>query len=389
MENILSKKELPQALESVATPCYLYDLDILRATLAAIRREVPENDPSFRVHYAIKANGNPRLVKEIARHGFGADCVSGGEVKLALESGIPAERIVYAGVGKTDAEIEFAISEGIGCLNVESLPELEVINEIAGKLGKKADIALRVNPDIDAHTHEYITTGLEENKFGINLPLLPGVIKRMKEMENITFRGIHMHRGSQVLNMEPYALQCERARQIQEMFEKEGLTVESINVGGGLGIDYDAPEANPVPDFKAYFDTFRRNMMLREGQTLHFELGRAIVAQCGSLLARVLYVKEGVSRKYVILDAGMTELIRPALYGAHHVIRNLTSTSEQSDTYDVVGPVCESSDCFAKGEVLPVTHRGDLIAIRSAGAYGEAMSSGYNCRSLRPAIFVE
>ncbi len=375
-----------EQLREAATPCYFYDLQLLRETLAAVRREVPENDPAFRVHYAVKANSNPRILGEMAAQGLGADCVSGGEIELAIAAGVPAGRIVFAGVGKTDEEIELALRAGIGCFNVESEPELLVINELAGRIGKKAPVALRVNPNIDAHTHHYITTGLEENKFGINLELLPGVLRVLKGLENLEFQGIHLHIGSQILTMEPYALLCERVAELQRTIEAEGLELKSINVGGGLGIDYENPDANPIPDFREYFSTFRRHMQLREGQTLHFELGRALVAQCGSLIARVLYVKEGTAKKFVIVDAGMTELIRPALYGAHHRIENLTS-SEGEETYDVVGPVCESSDCFATDERLPLTHRGDLLALRSAGAYGEAMSSAYNCRHLRPTLY--
>lgn len=375
-----------EELKAAATPCYFYDMKLLGDTLDAVRREVPADDPAYCVHYAVKANANPVILAEMARRGFGADCVSGGEISLALEAGIPASKIVYAGVGKSDAEIELAIRAGIGCFNVESEPELVVIDGIASRLGAKARIALRVNPNIDAHTHHYITTGLAENKFGINMELLPGVVARCRELRSVELTGLHFHIGSQILNMEPYALLCDRIDGLQEQFAAEGVNLQSINVGGGLGIDYDEPDRNPIPDFHSYFTTFRSRLKLRPGQSLHFELGRALVAQCGSLVTRVLYVKHGTSKKFAIVDAGMTELIRPALYGAHHLIQNLTGRGPR-EVYDVVGPVCESSDYFGKDEKLTEVRRGDLLALRSAGAYGEVMASNYNCRHLNPPVF--
>jgi len=373
-------------LEAAATPCYFYDMKLLGDTLDAVRREVPSDDPVYRVHYAVKANANPVILGEMAARGFGADCVSGGEIQLALAAGIPASRIVYAGVGKSDEEIELALRAGIGCFNVESEPELRVIGEIAARIGAKARVALRVNPNIDAHTHHYITTGLAENKFGINMELLPGVVDVCRELKAIELVGLHFHIGSQILNMEPYGLLCDRIGQLQGELDAEGVRLRSINVGGGLGIDYDEPDRNLIPDFHAYFSTFRRRLKLRPGQSLHFELGRSLVAQCGSLVTRVLYVKRGTAKQFAIVDAGMTELIRPALYGAHHVIQNITGRGPR-EVYDVVGPVCESSDYFGKDESLPEVRRGDLLAIRSAGAYGEVMSSNYNCRKLRPPVF--
>lgn len=377
---------LIEQLQAAKTPCYFYDMRLLADTLAAVRAEVPANDPAYCVHYAVKANANPVILAEMARQGFGADCVSGGEIKLAIEAGISAKKVVYAGVGKTDAEIEYALQASIGCFNVESEPELRIINEIAERLGVKAQVALRVNPNIDAHTHHHITTGLAENKFGINLELLPAIITLFDELNAVEFVGLHFHIGSQVLSMEPYELLCRRIETLQEELESQGVRVRSINVGGGLGIDYDEPDRHPIPDFKAYFSTFRNNLKLRPWQSLHFELGRSMVAQCGSLITRVLYVKHGTAKKFAIVDAGMTELIRPALYGAHHMIQNLSNRGPR-ELYDVVGPVCESSDYFGKNEKLSTVHRADIIAIRSAGAYGEVMASHYNCRQLQPAIF--
>lgn len=367
------------------TPFYFYDMRLLENTLKTIRET--SDYPGFRVHYAVKANFNPRILSRIAIAGLGADTVSFGEIKAALDAGFPAEKIVFAGVGKTDREITNALEAGIGCFNVESEPELEAIEHIAASLGKKAPVALRVNPEIDAHTHHYITTGLAENKFGIALSMLSHMIERCVNSDLIDFRGLHFHIGSQITDLTPFKILCERINKLQE--EYSDVAIPTINVGGGLGIDYDNPDANPIPDFKTYFKLFHENLKLREGQELHFELGRAVVGQCGSLISRVVYVKEGVDKKFVIVDAGMTDLIRPALYQAHHKIENISSTSAREETYDVVGPICESSDTFGTEETLHETRRGDFIALRSAGAYGEAMASGYNCRRLPGSLFSE
>ncbi len=366
------------------TPFYFYDLKLLRATLERVRTAAG----NIRVHYAIKANNDPQILQIIASAGFGADCVSGGEIEAALRSGFPAEKIVFAGVGKTDSEIRKSLKAGIGCFNVESIPELRVINEIAGEVNMVAPVALRVNPNIDAHTHEYITTGLEENKFGINLEQLDEAICLAMDMPNIKLIGLHFHVGSQVLTMEPFVHLCHRIKEIEAAYPT--VEFQIINVGGGLGIDYDNPDLNPIPYFEAYFDAFKQNLQLKDGQELHCELGRSIVGQCGSLISKVLYVKEGTKKKFIVIDAGMTELIRPALYGARHPIQNLSSAVDSpKEPYDVVGPVCESSDVFATDELLPVTHRGDIIAIRCAGAYGETMTSNYNLRKLNSTIYEE
>lgn len=373
-------------LRSRETPFYYYDITLLRRTLAAIKEAIP--DDRYKVHYAIKANANPLILKEISAAGFGADCVSGGEIKAAMYAGFPASGIVYAGVGKSDSEIMLGLSANIGCFNVESVEELEIIDQLASDRNTRARVALRVNPDIDAHTHEYITTGLAENKFGIPMESLDKVIAKARQMKGVELQGLHFHIGSQITITEPFRLLCEKINALQEQYEAQGVTFKTINVGGGLGIDYDDPDSNPIPDFKSYFSVFADNLKLHPGQELHFELGRSVVAQCGSLIAKVLYVKHGLTKKFVILDAGFTDLIRPALYGAHHLIQNLTSDGP-AEIYDVVGPICESSDCFGKDEKLPLTRRGDLIALRSAGAYGEIMASQYNCRPLPGSLLSE
>lgn len=373
-----------ERFRSLKTPFYYYDLDILDATLEKLSQA--RKKYGFKIHYALKANANSGLLGQIRRSGLGVDCVSGNEVKCAVENGFAAEGIVYAGVGKSDWEIEYALDAGISCFNVESVPEIEVIDGIASRMGKVASIALRINPNVNAHTHRYITTGLEENKFGIGLWELDSVLSRLLSLNNVRLVGLHFHIGSQILEMGPFQELCNRINQIQNKLERKKIGIRSINVGGGFGVDYIRPDAAPIPDFDSYFATFARFLELRNGQEVHFELGRSVVAQCGSLIARVLYVKEGQHRKFAIIDAGMNDLIRPALYQACHKIQNLTS-GMMPQKYDVVGPVCESSDCFGKEVLLKACTRGDLIAIRSAGAYGEIMAMRYNLRDFAPAYF--
>ncbi len=361
------------------TPFYYYDLEVLRTTLDIIA-EVTANKP-FEVHYALKANVNPQVLNVIKQAGLGADCVSGGEVQAALNAGINPGKIVFAGVGKSDEEIELGLDNDIFCFNAESTQELEVINELASAKGKIARVALRINPNVSAHTHHYITTGLNENKFGINISDLELVTDLLQKLNNIKLIGIHFHIGSQITDLQPFQGLCVRVNELQDFFESKGITLQHINVGGGLGINYEHPNHFPIPDFESYFKIFSEHLGLRPHQTLHFELGRAVVAQCGSLISKVLYIKEGKTKRFAILDAGFTELIRPALYQAYHRIENITSDLPELN-YDVVGPICESSDTFAKDFSLNQTRRGDLIALRSAGAYGEIMASQYNLRKL-------
>ena len=367
-------------LATLRTPFYYYDTELLGDTLRTIQREAGRHE-GFVVHYAVKANANPGLLRIIRRAGLGADCVSGGEIEASVQAGFPCSQIVYAGVGKSDWEIQLGLDHDIMCFNVESMAELEIINQLAASRGTTARVALRINPDVGAHTHANITTGLAENKFGIAMRDMLPAVERTRSMANVQFIGLHFHIGSQILDMGDFQALCNRINDLQLLLEQRHVSVESINVGGGLGIDYQHPNRVPMADFKAYFDTFAHRLKLRPQQTLHFELGRAVVAPCGSLITRTLYIKEGAAKKFCIVDAGMTDLIRPALYHAYHKIENLSS-DEPAETYDVVGPICESSDVFAKQIDLNRCHRGDLIAIRSAGAYGEIMASGYNCRPL-------
>lgn len=369
-----------EKMKGMQTPFYYYDTDLLRSTLDAVNEETAKYGNYF-VHYAVKANANKKLLAVINEKGIGIDCVSGWEMEAVLDAGFPASKIVFAGVGKSDWEINLGLDKGICCFNVESIPELEIINELAAAKGKVATVCFRINPNVGAHTHANITTGLAENKFGIAMEDMERVIVLAGTMKNICFKGLHFHIGSQILEMDDFVALCERINELQDKLEQSGIHIEIVNVGGGLGIDYDNPDGHPVPDFESYFATYHRHLKLREGQTLHFELGRSLVAQCGSLITKVLYVKQGSYKQFAIVDAGMTDLIRPALYQAHHEIENITSDRDE-ETYDVVGPICESSDVFDKGVKLNGVQRGDLLALRSAGAYGEIMASGYNCRPL-------
>lgn len=369
-----------EKMQSVRTPFYYYDTELLRQTLRSINEEADKHE-GFVVHYAVKANANPKLLRYIREAGLGADCVSGGEIEVCVKAGFPSNKIVFAGVGKSDWEINLGLDKDIFCFNVESIPELKVIDELAGKKGKIARVAFRLNPNVGAHTHANITTGLAENKFGIAMRDMETVIAEAEQLKNVKFVGLHFHIGSQILDMGDFQALCNRVNELQDLLESHRIKVEHINVGGGLGVDYEHPNRVPIPDFKAYFDTYAKKLRLRPGQTLHFELGRAVVAQCGSLITRTLYIKEGAVKKFAIVDAGFPDLIRPALYQAYHKIENITS-EEPKETYDVVGPICESTDVFAKQIDLNRTKRGDLLAIRSAGAYGEIMASQYNCRQL-------
>ena len=369
------------------TPFYYYDVNVLRETLSCINKEAGKYN-NFCVHYAVKANANHKILTIIRENGLGADCVSGGEIRAAVKAGFPTNKIVYAGVGKTDWEINLGLDYDIFCFNVESVPELEIINELAAAKGKVARVAFRINPNVCAHTHANITTGLAENKFGISMEDMDRVIDMAETLPNVKFVGLHFHIGSQIVDMGDFVALCNRVNELQEKLYARQIIVEHINVGGGLGIDYSHPNRQPIPNFAEYFSTYHKHLKLRPQQTLHFELGRAVVGQCGSLISKVIYVKQGTNKQFAILDAGMTDLIRPALYQAYHKIENITS-DEAIETYDVVGPICESSDVFGKAIDLNKVHRGDLFALRSAGAYGEIMASAYNCRTLPQAYTSE
>ncbi len=372
---MITEKHLKRFRE-VRTPFYFYDMDLLERTIEIVKKESARY--GFNVHYAIKANANPVILKRIVSLGFGSDCVSGNEILRSLECGFPGHKIAFAGVGKSDNEILTGLKSDIFSFNVESLPELEVIDQLAGKEKKVARVALRINPNVEAFTHKYITTGIEESKFGINMWDLQPIIDFLGSAKNISLTGLHFHIGSQVKRFTPFKALCIKINEIQEWFNNRNIFPGHINVGGGLGIDYENPDV--LPDFSGYFSLFDELLELRKGQQVHFELGRSLVGQAGSLITKVLYIKNGLQSDFVIVDAGMTDLIRPALYQAYHKIENLTSINTENSRYNIVGPICESTDSFGKFIELPETQRGDLLAIRSAGAYGEVMISNYNLR---------
>lgn len=381
---MLSKDTISR-FKNLETPFYYYDLGLLDQTLETCRSAAEKF--GFHVHYALKANFNEQILQAVRKIGFGADCVSGNEVKKAIELGFDPEKVVFAGVGKSDKEIIEALNNNIYCFNIESVQELGIINRLAADRGKTARVAIRINPNVDAHTHQYITTGLEENKFGVNQWELQSCIEQLNACPNLKLIGIHFHIGSQITNLEVFKSLCVKVNELNSWFEDHNFQLQILNVGGGLGVDYHAPDENSINDFLSYFAIFNQFLERRNHQEVHFELGRALVAQCGSLISRILYVKNGLKKNFLILDAGMTELMRPALYQAYHKIENISSVSSKKVKYDVVGPICESTDCFGKEVELPESLRGDLIAIRTAGAYGEVMASGYNLRERVKSVY--
>lgn len=368
------------------TPVWYYDMELFRRTIDEVARAAEAYN--INVHYSIKANYQKPLLEYIRSKGIGVDCVSGEEVSYAVEAGFEPSGIVFAGVGKTDEEIEVALKHGIGSFNCESLEELKVLDEIAGAMNKKANVSVRINPDVDAHTHRFITTGLEMDKFGIPKRDMDKAVAILKNAPNLNFKGLHFHIGSQITDVENvFANECISANGIVSYFEEAGLRVDNIDLGGGLGVDYNNPDGHPVPEFELWFKTLRDNLRCRRDQAVHVEPGRSLVAQCASLLSRVIFVKEGERTNFMILDTGMNDLLRPALYQAYHKIENLTAVSDELRLYDVVGPVCESTDVLATDRTLPLSSRGDMVAIRSVGAYGEVMSMGYNRRKAAVAVF--
>ncbi len=373
-----------KAFQTIETPFYYYDMELLDKTLDLYASLIDKYN--YSAHYALKANANDRILTAIRKAGLGADCVSGNEVDLAVKSGFSPGKIVYAGVGKSDKEINMALNSGIFSFNCESVPEIEIINGLAADMGKKAGIALRINPDIDAHTHKYISTGRKEDKFGISPWMFGDVLELIKKCGNVELVGLHFHVGSQISDLNVFKLLCKRIGELQQWFTDRDVFIPNLNLGGGLGVDYDNPNENPVADFRRYFEIINGNLVVKPGQHVHFEPGRAIVAQCGHLISRVLYIKRGQRKKFAILDAGMNDLIRPALYQAFHAIENLTSSGRKM-RYDVVGPVCESSDRFGKNVLLPQTERGDIIALHTAGAYGQVMGMKYNQRDIAAAYY--
>lgn len=382
---MLSRK-IRESLRAYPTPFYLYDMELLNSTLDIIQSEAESY--GYRMHYAIKSNNDERILRAVLAHGIGIDCVSGNELRLIRRLGFPAEGIVYAGVGKSDWEIRLAIEEGIRAFNCESRQELQVINQLAGEMGKKARVALRINPDVDPQTHRHISTGQADSKFGISYKEIDQVAEELGQLSNLEFQGLHFHIGSQITDMRVFEFFCKRVNTLVGWFREKGFPLTYLNMGGGLGINYDNPDGEPVTDFRKFFRVFADNLAV-EGVEVHFELGRAIVGQCGELISRVLFNKiNSAGNEVVIIDGSMAELIRPALYEAYHEIENLDARPDsEHKPYIIAGTVCESADIFATGRVLPELRRGDLVTIKSAGAYGASMASCYNMHDLPRVVY--
>lgn len=375
---------------AVETPFYYYDMDLFRRTLDTAR--VLSEKYGLKLHYAVKANSEERILRMMSAAGLGADAVSANEVVRAIECGFSPDGVMFAGVGKTDREIRTALEAGIGCFNVESLPEMDAIDSVAASMGVVAPVAFRINPDIDPHTHKYITTGLEENKFGISKFEFDAAVEKVRSCRNLRFTGLQFHIGSQITEVDSvFGLESKCAREIADYFESRGMDISHIDFGGGLGVDYESPDENPVADFETWFKALRTYFPEGCGYELHVEPGRSLVAQCASLVTSLIYVKKSETKTFLITDAGMNDLIRPALYGAYHKVENVSAAMrgeyEENHAYDVVGPICESSDVWGEGRKLPESFRGDRLAIRTAGAYGQTMASRYNLRDLAPAVY--
>ena len=370
------QSELVKRFINLSTPFYYYDLDILEKNLLNLKNTLK---PFNKVHFSVKSNTNPRILSVIKNFNLGIDAVSANEIKHCINLGFTPRDIVFAGVGKSDEEIEYGIINNISYFNVESLQELEVIDSISKKFSKKTTVSIRINPNIKSETHKKIQTGSSDDKFGIDLNDISHIPK-LRKLENINIRGLHFHIGSQIINLKPFHDLCKISNEILNYLRENDIKIKNINVGGGLGIDYEYPENNLLSNFKEFINLFNNEIRLDKNQSIHFELGRSIVGQCGFLISKILYSKKSYDKNFLILDSGMNNLIRPALYNSKHKISNLTSKNSDHLNYDVAGPICESSDTFAKDYRLVKSIRGDLIAIHSCGAYAESMSSNYNLR---------
>ena len=381
---MLSRKIATQ-LRGYETPFYLYDMALLRQTLESVVYESKRY--GYHLHYAIKANYDDRLLAVIREYGLGIDCASGNELRKAIEAGFDPKTIVYAGVGKRDKELRYAIEQEILAINVESLEELYLLDRLSGEAGKVTEVALRINPDIDPKTNHCIDTGQADSKFGISYEEILENAEELKKLSNLKLIGIHLHIGSQIRELHVFENMCNKVNVIVENMERLGFNFRFVDVGGGLGVNYDVPENEPIPNFASLFSIIHNHLRVGD-RDVHFEFGRAIVAECGELITSVLFNKTtATGRRLVIVDASMTELIRPALYGSYHNIENISSDSELTSKYTIVGTACESTDVFQENVSLKKTKRGDLIAIKSAGAYGMSMASRYNLHDLPGAVY--
>lgn len=378
-------RQVAAKLHAYETPFYLYDMALLRQTLESVVYESKRY--GYHLHYAIKANYDDRILQVIREYGLGIDCASGNELKKAIEAGFDPKKIVYAGVGKRDKELKYAIEQEILAINVESLEELFLLDKLSGEAGKVTEVALRVNPDIDPKTNHCIDTGQADSKFGISYEEILENADELKKLQNLKLIGIHLHIGSQIRELHVFENMCNKVNVIVENMERLGFSFRFVDVGGGLGVNYDVPENEPIPNFASLFSIIHNHLSVGDRE-VHFEFGRAIVAECGELITSVLFNKTtATGRRLVIVDASMTELIRPALYGSYHNIENITSDSELTTKYTVVGTACESTDVFQENVSLKKTKRGDLLALKSAGAYGMSMASRYNLHDLPGAVY--
>lgn len=385
-EGQLCAEDVPIAkiADEVGTPFYCYAQATIERHFLVFRDSLKDLNPT--VCYAVKANSNIAVIKTLANFGAGADVVSGGELKRALMAGIKPEKIVFSGVGKTPAEMRAALEAGILQINVESEPELELLNEVALSMKTRAPIALRVNPDVDAKTHEKITTGKSENKFGIEWTRAHEVFTKANKMEGLDVRGVAVHIGSQLTDLEPFRNAYIRARDLVGMLRKDGIKIDRLDLGGGLGIPY---EGIPTPGPEDYAKIVNEVVGDLDCQII-FEPGRVIMGNAGILVTKVLYVKEGATKSFVIVDAAMNDLMRPTLYDAYHAILPVEEAQFGADLelMDIVGPICETGDTFGKDRPLAGIQPGDYLVIRTAGAYGAVMASTYNSRDLVPEVLV-
>jgi diaminopimelate decarboxylase len=385
---------LPAIAEAVGTPFYVYSRKRLLDNFSAFAE--PLRNTRHLVCFAMKANSNPAIVRLFAERGAGADIVSGGELRLALMSGVPADRILYSGVGKTDTEIELAVGHGILALNVESFEELEIIGRIAGRTGRTARVSIRVNPKVNPRTHPYIATGLQESKFGIPAERALEACRKAAGMAGIRLAGVQCHIGSMICDTAPFAESAAFLSDLIRVLLAEGISLEFADVGGGLGIDYARiVDDGTVPKTKRQYPPSPRNLfdavlpIFHEfGLNIIAEPGRFLVADTAALVTRVTITKSAGAKRFAVVDAGMNDLIRPCLYDAYHQIVPVRRASGPEAHCDVVGPICESSDFFAHDRLLPELKRGDLLAVTGAGAYGYSLSSNYNGRPRAPEVLV-
>ncbi|MFI3279136.1 MAG: diaminopimelate decarboxylase [Rikenellaceae bacterium] len=378
-------RHIADKLQQFETPFYLYDMGLLRQTLESVVYESKRY--GYKVHYAIKANYDDRILAAIKEYGLGIDCASGNELAKAIEMGFDPKGIVYAGVGKRDKEISYAIDQEILAINCESIEELTVVDEISRSKGKVTNVALRINPDIDPKTNHCIDTGQADSKFGISYEEVMENAEMIQALKNLNIIGIHLHIGSQIRELHVFENMCNKVNVIVENLVKLGFSFDFIDVGGGLGVNYDVPENEPIPNFASLFSIVNNYLKVGD-RDVHFEFGRSIVAECGELITKILYNKTtATGRRLLIVDGSMTELVRPAMYGSYHNIENVTAEDGVTKKYTVVGTACESTDVFAENISLKVSKRGDLLTLKSAGAYGMSMASRYNLHDLPGAIY--